>query len=565
MKKQSALLILSSLFLLASCGEPAPAESSSSPSNEPSSSEVSEQPSSEAPSSEEISSEIPSSEESSEEASSEPSLTAEELFKANYASYKAKTLAAEGKAVSASYVNGEKSYSASFYKGEAIQNNPNGIQIVRVVNGSKYEEFRFQNETLSDHTSVELTAENSKEYQQKTAYLFVENAYGLSGRLNAGLLDSFLTGGEGFAYAFENGTFTLTRAYQEEGENHSEAFVLTLQDEAISSLSYSLDGAQGYSYSYQSGDKAEDPNKVKEADFYFTDFEVKLPEEGKYYVGNELPVTFQAVGNLKASTLIDPIAPSQISTDDYHYTDVNGNRQIRFTHEGDFEVDFTSSQGIEKTLSVHIDAKPINGIELNQSDRDVYQGATLDLSATILPTNAENLYTVELTQGQDAADLAKKDSGDGYTLSVHEDAAVGTKITALFTSVALKEDGTHASDSVTFTVIEKQTGSLETQLLGTWTNEGYYGDSTITFKEDKTGTVHYFSPTDGYETNFEFTWKNVTEDCLCDKGSFHETDDFYDLDSFTYSNGEITLVVSMSSYADDPLTFAKDVVIDLGF
>ena len=585
MKKQSALLILSSLFLLASCGEPAPEQTSSAPFSEPSSSEVSE-PSSEAsepssseaselPSSEGISSsEGTSSEESSQEASSEPSLTAEEIFKANYATYKAKTLAAEGKAISASYVNGEKTYSSSFYKGEAIQSNPNGIKIVRAVNGSRYEEFRFQDETLIDHSSVELTQENSKEYQRKAAYLFVENSYGLSGRLEGGLLDSYLTGGEGYSYAFENEAFTLTRSYQEEGESHVESFLLTLQDEAIASLSYTLDGASSYSYSYQSGDKQEDPNKMKEEDFYFTDFEVSLLEGVQCYVGNELPISFTAVGNLKASTLIDPIAPSQASTEDYHYTDVNGNRQIRFYKAGDFQVEFASSHGVKKNLSVHIEAKPINGIELNQSDRAVYQGATLDLSATILPTTAENLYTVELTAGQAEADLAKKESGDGYTLSVHEDATIGAKITALFTSVALKQDGTHATASVTFTVQEKQTGSLEDTLLGMWSNESFYGTSTITFKEDKTAFAHYFSTLDGAETYFSFTWSNATEAKIVDDNSFKEVDEngddaeypIYDDLEVSLQNGELTLTaVSYSLGSDDPMTLTKDMVIDFGF
>ena len=575
MKKQSALLILSSLFLLASCSA-APAGSSSS-SNVPSSSEPSSSASENVPSSSEPSSSasesVPSSEPDSElpseSSSEEPALTAEERFKQNFASYLEATKKAEALATSSTYVEGDKSYSASFYKEEAVQTNPNGLKTVRSIEGSLYREFRFENETLSGFSSVELNAENAAEYREKTSFLFANNVYGLSGYLSSGALDGYLEGGEGYAYAFENGVFTLTSTIEDVS-----SCTLTLVDGAFVSLN--AEGSSSFSYSYQKdGEKQPDPNPIKESDFYYTDFTPSLvSQNGKYYVGSSYTASF-ASSNPKASSLVDPISPLVSEGDEFvSYNKRTG--EFKILKAGQFSIEFASAHGVSKTLNLTAEAQPIRSIRADQESRDVHAGDTLKLTATVFPMSAAQAYSASLTSGAEFASLSGS-SEEGFTLKVNDDAAVGNDITVTFLSEANTEEGIKASDSVTFHIVAKEaapTGELAKKLIGEWTSEDSYPASTLVLAADGKATVAFYSPVDGYETYFSFEWEVASGSISVKEGTFAELDGeggnpldedsaSYEFASLVYADGTLTLTVNnllSASFGGEPeesLAFVK--------
>ena len=555
MKKQSALLILSSLFLLASCSA-APAGSSAS--NAPSSSEPSSSASESVPSSE------PDSELPSESSSEEPALTAEERFKQNFASYLEATKKAEALATSSTYVEGDKSYSASFYKEEAVQTNPNGLKTVRSIEGSIYREFRFQNETLSGFSSVELNAENAAEYREKTSFLFANNVYGLSGYLSSGALDGYLEGGEGYAYAFENGVFTLTSTIEDVS-----SCTLTLVDGAFVSLN--AEGSSSFSYSYQKdGEKQPDPNPIKESDFYYTDFTPSLvSQNGKYYVGSSYTASF-ASSNPKASSLVDPISPL-VSEDDEFVSYNKRTGEFKILKAGQFSIEFASAHGVSKTLNLTAEDQPIRSIRADQEGRDVHAGDTLKLTATVFPMSAAQAYSASLTSGAEFASLSGS-SEEGFTLKVNDDAAAGNDITVTFLSEANTEEGIKASDSVTFHIVAKEaapTGELAKKLIGSWQSQDVgYGVSDLVFASDGTGTLHYFASEDGYEAKFVFEWDASSENSIVKDGTFFQLDadsipqdptqSDYTFTSLVYADGVLSLeLYNTAFWAEENMDFTK--------
>lgn len=229
------------------------------------------------------------------------------------------------------------------------------------------------------------------------------------------------------------------------------------------------------------------------------------------------------------------------------------------------DIPFVSAHGVSGSLHIVTEDKPINGIRLNQEDKEVAAGSSVSLSATILPMTAKNLYTAEITSGSEFATLTGN-AADGYTLQVKEDAAAGSKIVVTFTSTQSKADGSKAVASNTFTVKAKSTEGATLNLKGTWEDDGYPA-STIVFKEDKTGTVEYQSWGSSYY--FKFTWTNATADSLADEGSFIEIDEEgNEVDSSTFTLTTFKLVdsqVVLQFEFEDPITFTKTVsVSDLG-
>ena len=416
-----------------------------------------------------------------------------------------------------------------------------------------------------------------KEFQQKTSLLLVNNAYGLSA--NLGVLDDFAKGAEGKTYEYENDVFTLTEKVTEEGTTVEKKFEATILDEAIvklvtttSTFASEADStpASTSSSSYEwkkEGAKVENPEAVLEENYCFKDIQATLvSEDGRYLVGNSYAVKFASTKNPKASTLVDAI----ISTigEDNEYVQYNARtNQFKILKAGEVDIPFVSAHGVSGSLHIVTEDKPINGIRLNQEDKEVVAGSSVSLSATILPMTAKNLYTAEITSGSEFATLTGN-AADGYTLQVKEDAAAGSKIAVTFTSIQSKADGSKAVASNTFTVKAKSTEGATLNLKGTWEDDGYPA-STIVFKEDKTGTVVYY---DSMMTAYyyKFTWNNATADSLADEGSFVELDDEegneVDWGSFTLSSFKLVgSQVVLQFDGEDPKTFTKTFsVSDLG-
>ncbi len=510
-------MLLSSLLLLAGCagGNPSSSETKPNPSASDSATSVSSS--------------------SSASTSSTVELTAEERFKANFEAYKKNTIANEPLATSASYQEGENVFSASFFKNQVVQHNPGNITLVRSIEGNSFLEFRFEGDELVDFAKTEMSDATKKEFQQKTSLLLVNNAYGLSA--NLGVLDDFAKGAEGKTYEYENDVFTLTEKVTEEGA------------------------------------KVENPEAVLEENYCFKDIQATLvSEDGRYLVGNSYAVKFASAKNPKASTLVDAI----ISTigEDNEFVQYNARtNQFKILKAGEVDIPFVSAHGVSGSLHIVTEDKPINGIRLNQEDKEVVAGSSVSLSATILPMTAKNLYTAEITSGSEFATLTGN-AADGYTLQVKEDAAAGSKIVVTFTSIQSKADGSKAVASNTFTVKAKSTGGITSLILGNWESDGFYGVLSLKFKEDRTGTVHYFSPDDGTEAYFQFTWNNATEVALADEGSFIEVDEggapvedsWFILSSFVYTDSKITLTMELAGIGEEtPVEFIKVVsVSDLG-
>lgn len=565
MNKKPSLLLLSSLLLLAGCagGNPSSSETKPNPSASDSATSVSSS--------------------SSASTSSTVELTAEERFKANFEAYKKNTIANEPLATSASYQEGENVFSASFFKNQVVQHNPGNITLVRSIEGNSFLEFRFEGDELVDFAKTEMSDATKKEFQQKTSLLLVNNAYGLSA--NLGVLDDFAKGAEGKTYEYENDVFTLTEKVTEEGATVEKKFEATILDEAIvklvtttSTFASEADStpASTSSSSYEwkkEGAKVENPEAVLEENYCFKDIQATLvSEDGRYLVGNSYAVKFASTKNPKASTLVDAI----ISTigEDNEYVQYNARtNQFKILKAGEVDIPFVSAHGVSGSLHIVTEDKPINGIRLNQEDKEVVAGSSVSLSATILPMTAKNLYTAEITSGSEFATLTGS-AADGYTIQVKEDAAAGSKIVVTFTSIQSKADGSKAVASNTFTVKAKSTGGITSLILGNWESDGFYGVLSLKFKEDRTGTVHYFSPDDGTEAYFQFTWNNATEAALADEGSFIEVDEggapvedsWFILSSFVYADSKITLTMELAGIGEEtPVEFIKVVsVSDLG-
>ncbi len=558
-------MLLSSLLLLAGCagGNPSSSETKPNPSASDSATSVSSS--------------------SSASTSSTVELTAEERFKANFEAYKKNTIANEPLATSASYQEGENVFSASFFKNQVVQHNPGNITLVRSIEGNSFLEFRFEGDELVDFAKTEMSDATKKEFQQKTSLLLVNNAYGLSA--NLGVLDDFAKGAEGKTYEYENDVFTLTEKVTEEGATVEKKFEATILDEAIvklvtttSTFASEADStpASTSSSSYEwkkEGAKVENPEAVLEENYCFKDIQATLvSEDGRYLVGNSYAVKFASTKNPKASTLVDAI----ISTigEDNEYVQYNARtNQFKILKAGEVDIPFVSAHGVSGSLHIVTEDKPINGIRLNQEDKEVVAGSSVSLSATILPMTAKNLYTAEITSGSEFATLTGN-AADGYTIQVKEDAAAGSKIVVTFTSIQSKADGSKAVASNTFTVKAKSTGGITSLILGNWESDGFYGVLSLKFKEDRTGTVHYFSPDDGTEAYFQFTWNNATEAALADEGSFIEVDEggapvedsWFILSSFVYTDSKITLTMELAGIGEEtPVEFIKVVsVSDLG-
>ena len=544
-------MLLSSLLLLAGCagGNPSSSETKPNPSASDSATSVSSS--------------------SSASTSSTVELTAEERFKANFEAYKKNTIANEPLATSASYQEGENVFSASFFKNQVVQHNPGNITLVRSIEGNSFLEFRFEGDELVDFAKTEMSDATKKEIQQKTSLLLVNNAYGLSA--NLGVLDDFAKGAEGKTYEYENDVFTLTEKVTEEGATVEKKFEATILDEAIvklvtttSTFASEADStpASTSSSSYEwkkEGTKVENPEAVLEENYCFKDIQATLvSEDGRYLVGNSYAVKFASTKNPKASTLVDAI----ISTigEDNEYVQYNARtNQFRILKAGEVDIPFVSAHGVSGSLHIVTEDKPINGIRLNQEDKEVVAGSSFSLSATILPMTAKNLYTAEITSGSEFATLTGS-AADGYTLQVKEDAAAGSKIVVTFTSTQSKADGSKAVASNTFTVKAKSTEGATLNLKGTWEDDGYPA-STIVFKEDKTGTVVYY---DSMMTAYyyKFTWNNATADSLADEGSFVELDEEegneVDWGSFTLSSFKLVDSQVVLEFEDeDPKIFVK--------
>ena len=565
MNKKPSLLLLSSLLLLAGCagGNPSSSETKPNPSASDSATSVSSS--------------------SSTSTSSTVELTAEERFKANFEAYKKNTIANEPLATSASYQEGENVFSASFFKNQVVQHNPGNITLVRSIEGNSFLEFRFEGDELVDFAKTEMSDATKKEFQQKTSLLLVNNAYGLSA--NLGVLDDFAKGAEGKTYEYENDVFTLTEKVTEEGATVEKKFEATILDEAIvklvtttSTFASEADStpASTSSSSYEwkkEGAKVENPEAVLEENYCFKDIQATLvSEDGRYLVGNSYAVKFASTKNPKASTLVDAI----ISTigEDNEYVQYNARtNQFKILKAGEVDIPFVSAHGVSGSLHIVTEDKPINGIRLNQEDKEVVAGSSVSLSATILPMTAKNLYTAEITSGSEFATLTGS-AADGYTLQVKEDATAGSKIVVTFTSIQSKADGSKATATNTFTVKAKSTGGITSLILGNWESDGFYGVLSLKFKEDRTGTVHYFSPDDGTEAYFQFTWNNATEAALADEGSFIEVnedgapveDSWFILSSFVYTDSKITLTMELAGIGEEtPVEFTKVVFVsDLG-
>ena len=565
MNKKPSLLLLSSLLLLAGCagGNPSSSETKPNPSASDSATSVSSS--------------------SSTSTSSTVELTAEERFKANFEAYKKNTIANEPLATSSSYQEGENVFSASFFKNQVVQHNPGNITLVRSIEGNSFLEFRFEGDELVDFAKTEMSDATKKEFQQKTSLLLVNNAYGLSA--NLGVLDDFAKGAEGKTYEYENDVFTLTEKVTEEGATVEKKFEATILDEAIVKLvtttsTFASEAAStpastsSSSYEWKKeGAKIENPEAVLEENYCFKDIQATLvSEDGRYLVGNSYAVKFASTKNPKASTLVDAI----ISTigEDNEYVQYNARtNQFKILKAGEVDIPFVSAHGVSGSLHIVTEDKPINGIRLNQEDKEVVAGSSVSLSATILPMTAKNLYTAEITSGSEFATLTGS-AADGYTLQVKEDAAAGSKIVVTFTSIQSKADGSKATATNTFTVKAKSTGGITSLILGNWESDGFYGVLSLKFKEDRTGTVHYFSPDDGTEAYFQFTWNNATEAALADEGSFIEVnedgapveDSWFILSSFVYTDSKITLTMELAGIGEEtPVEFTKVVFVsDLG-
>lgn len=460
-------------------------------------------------------------------------LTEEDVFKQNLEKIKKSTSAISKKAdkyiLKHTTNSGETQETHAMYKNEYLLENDKGLRISKQIKDNCYRKFRLIGGGLEEFEKKELNNENRNEYLKEvntfnldgftSIYDYLFGDKGLLKRKN-GFLDPALHSTLKFT-CDNNIKLTLSNQYSFADEVDSsvtiyrkESLVIGLKDEleyvtnfTFKSEDFETEAREGTPTSSSttslslvsvSDSLRENDSQIKESDFYYTDLFISLDSSSeKYYADRSYPLIISS-SNGNASTLIDTRKISVKNKDENSETVVatynEKTKTIDAKNSGVAVVKVETASGQTQTKEITIEKTPVRAIRINSEGGEIKGGASVLLTAEVLPENAEQGYIASLSS--ESASLATLEKTDaGYILKANEDVEDNKTILVIFTSAGNKENGAKATETVSFTTKKKAAtvNPIEEKLIGEWSvseDADNYPGSTLEFRKDGKARVH---------------------------------------------------------------------------
>ena len=175
---------------------------------------------------------------------------------------------------------------------------------------------------------------------------------------------------------------------------------------------------------------------------------------------------------------------------------------------------------------------PVRAIRINSEGGEIKGGSSINLTAEILPSEADQTYNAYLDEaGKKLATLERSTKGF-YTLTANENVADGQRIEVTFVTEGLNEDGNKLTSTITFITKKKEQAAttVEAKLLGNWAvdDDSDYTGSTLEFRS--TGRAKLSISSWGMVDYCIFDW-NKDGNPIYKDGTFHQlnSDDETDL------------------------------------
>ena len=433
-----------------------------------------------------------------------------------------------------------------------------GVTISRQIKENNFLKYRLINGSLKEFEKVELTNDNKNEYfglvnsfdidgyKSISDYVFGQSGllYGKNGFLNADLSTTFKFSSENAKEIVLFNHFTTTDEMDPTYKiYHKETLTLSLSEAlgAISKFTYTVEDfndekMEGTASSTtettleikKTADAlSENEAAIKESDFYYKDIAVSLDNTGKkFYKGQSYPLVITNSNN-KASSLIDNINVTVTNKDETSDVVVAAYNEkthaIETKNLGTALIKVTTASGETKSLEMTVENTPVRTIRINSEGGEIKGGASVKLTAEILPSDADQTYNAFLDEaGKKLATLERSKEGF-YTLTANENVEDGQKIEVTFVTEGLKEDGNKLTSTITFTTKKKEQAAttVEAKLLGNWIvdDDSDYNGSTLEFRN--TGRARLNISSWGMVDSCIFDW-NKDGNPIYKDGTFHQ-------------------------------------------
>ena len=493
-------------------------------------------------------------------------ISQEDALKANLATIKKNTEALSKKAseytLTKSENGTETSETHSRFKNEYLLTTIKGITISRQIKENNYLKYRLIDGSLKEFEKVELTNDNRNEYfnlvnsfdmdgyKSISDYVFGQKGllYGKNGFLNADLSTTFKFSTENAKEIVLFNQFTTTDEMDPTYKiYHKEKLTLSLSEAlgAINKFTYTVEDFNDEKMEGTSSSTStttleikktadalgENEAAIKESDFYYKDIAVSLGNAGnKFYKGQSYPLVITNSNN-KASSLIDNInvtVTNKDETSDVVIATYNEKTNtIETKNLGTALIKVTTASGETKSLEMTVEKTPVRAIRINSEGGEIKGGSSINLTAEILPSEADQTYNAYLDEaGKKLATLERSTKGF-YTLTANENVEDGQRIEVTFVTEGLKEDGNKLTSTITFITKKKEQAAttVEAKLLGNWAvtdDMSDYFESTLEFRS--TGRARL----DIHVSDFEnyaciFDW-NKDGNPIYKDGTFHQLD-----------------------------------------
>ena len=498
-------------------------------------------------------------------------ISQEDALKANLATIKKNTEALSKKAseytLTKSENGTETSETHSRFKNEYLLTTSKGITISRQIKENNYLKYRLIDGSLKEFEKVELTNDNRNEYfnlvnsfdmdryKSISDYVFGQKGllYGKNGFLNADLSTTFKFSTENAKEIVLFNQFTTTDAMDPTYKiYHKEKLTLSLSEAlgAINKFTYTVEDFNDEKMEGTASSTStttleikktadalgENEAAIKESDFYYKEIAVSLGNAGnKFYKGQSYPLVITNSNN-KASSLIDNInvtVTNKDETSDVVIATYNEKTNtIETKNLGTALIKVTTASGETKSLEMTVEKTPVRAIRINSEGGEIKGGSSINLTAEILPSEADQTYNAYLDEaGKKLATLERSTKGF-YTLTANENVEDGQRIEVTFVTEGLNEDGNKLTSTITFITKKKEQAAttVEAKLLGNWAvdDDSDYTGSTLEFRS--TGRAKLSISSWGMVDYCIFDW-NKDGNPIYKDGTFHQlnSDDETDL------------------------------------
>ena len=499
-------------------------------------------------------------------------ISQEDALKANLETIKKNTEALSKKASEYTLTKSENatetSETHSRFKNEYLLTTSKGLTISRHIKENNYLKYRLIDGSLKEFEKVVLTNDNKNEYfnlinsfdingyKSISDYVFGQKGllYGKNGFLSADLSTTFKFSTENAKEIVLFNQFTTTDEMDSTYKiYHKETLTLSLSEAlgAINKFTYTVEDfndekmegtASSTSQTTLEIKKtaealSENEAAIKESDFYYKDIAVSLDNtEKKFYKGKSYPLVITNSNN-QASSLIDKInvtVTNKDETSDVVVATYNEKTHaIETKNPGTALIKVTTASGETKSLEITVEKTPVRAIRINSEGGEIKGGASVKLTAEILPSEADQTYNAYLDEaGKKLATLERSTEGF-YTLTANENVEDGQRIEVTFVTEGLKEDGNKLTSTITFITKKKEQAAttVEAKLLGNWAvtdDLSDYVESTLEFRNTGRARLYIHA---GYLDHYDciFDW-NKDGNPIYKDGTFHQLDSLYEYD-----------------------------------